>query len=75
MVTHTPPKNLVIKIVCKFSAVAVAALKQMNMNNGTTMAILLPYTSEIGPNRTGPRAKPYGNPDQIVVQHMKQKVN
>ena len=37
-----PPKNRVMKIVCRFSAVAVAALKQMNTNIGTIRATLRP---------------------------------
>ncbi len=34
--TYTPPKKRVMKIVWRFSAVAVAALKQMKMNMGIT---------------------------------------
>ena len=41
-----------------FSAVAVAALKQMKMNMGGIMAILSQYTSEIGAKSTGPTVKP-----------------
>jgi uncharacterized membrane protein len=45
-------------IVWMFSAVAVAAEKQMNTNIGAMRVILLPYTSENGPQKIGPTTKP-----------------
>lgn len=45
-------------IVWMFSAVAVAAEKQMNTNIGAMRVILRPYTSENGPQKIGPTTKP-----------------
>lgn len=45
----TPAKNLVIMMVCKFVAVAVAADKQMKTNIGMSTDIRLPYISDKGP--------------------------
>jgi hypothetical protein len=51
----TPAKNRVIMMVCRFCAVAIAAEKQMKINIGTSIDILLPYSSDNGPNTRGGR--------------------
>ena len=72
---NTPAKNRVMNIVCKFSAVAVAALKHIAIKYGARTESFRPYNSDIGANSTGPNAKPRMNNDSpnVVTKNQHQK--